>query len=401
MDTRKWKKTATPGIYKQDGARGAERFRVIFATREIVDGKTVTRQRSRVFSSPKGERVHRITSGTDSKLVTAYDAARHFKAEQDAARKAGRATDVTREDVTLEAFFGTFMASKVRRATTKDRYERSFKNWIAPTFGGRIIRTITPLEVRDWANGLTAGPAAKTSAVRVLKALFNQALADGLALRDPSKAISATDGRSEVRAVTSDEVYSDEQVARLREAIDDRYRVMLDLLCTGMRLGEVIGLRRMDVNLRGDVTIRRSISEVGGELVEGPPKTENSRRTLPLEYLRDELRRHVGLYAQPEADGYVFTGPRGDAPIRPNNWRDRVFYAGIEAAGLPRIVPHALRHRFAIDALDRGYTIHQVADWLGDTSAVVEKVYANFLPTSKMKIAADMGVRYREANSKE
>ncbi|MGH2652514.1 MAG: site-specific integrase, partial [Actinomycetota bacterium] len=202
-----------------------------------------------------------------------------------------------------------------------------------------------------------------------------------------------------VRAIDPNEVPTDNDVEKLKTAIDPRYRLMVDLLAYGLRIGEVIGLVRSDVNLKGEVTIRHNQVEVSGRMVPGPLKTRNSYRPLPLEHLRDAIQSHVGAYSEPGPDGFVFTEPDGKGPIRTSTWRKRVFYPALQAAGLPRIVPHTLRHRIAWDLIDRGETVDTVADWIGDTPQTVRAVYANHPKIkSKERIAAHLAERYRGAN---
>jgi len=400
-DTRQWEKTRTQGVYRQLGAPGVERFRVIYEAREKRGGKTVVKQRSRVFAAPKGKRIHRITEGSDSRLVTPYDAARHFKAEMDAARKAGRVTDAAAEEMTLGDFWPRYLERPTRRGarreSTRDTITRSYENHIAPTFGNTPLRAIRPNDVDEWYHRLDTGDAARKKAASTLRAVFAVAMKLGLADGNPLVVLDLP--ADNVRAVDVDEILMDEQIGQLKGAIDDRYRLMIDLLAEGLRIGEVVGLLRSDVNLKGDVMIRHNLVEVSSRMVAGPLKTENSYRTLPLDHLRDTIQRHLGEYSQPGANGYVFTGPDGNAPIQTSNWRKRAFYPALEAAGLPKTVPHALRHRVAWDLIDRGFTVDQVADWIGDTPQTVRAVYANNPKIkSKAQIAAHRAERYREAN---
>ena len=397
-DTRKWKATGTRGIYKQVNARGVERYRVIYTAQEKIDGKTVVKQKSEVFKGRKGELPYRITVGTDSERATPYEAACDFKSRMDSARKAGRVTDVAATEMTLGDFWPQYLEGRtkkgsLRRPKTVDTIDGSYRTHIAPRFEDTPLRAIKPSDVDAWFNALETGEAAKKKAAVTLRALFNKAIKVGLVDSNPATVLDLQ--ADEVRAIDVDEVLTDEQVEKLKDAIDDRYRLLIDLLAGGLRIGEGLGLRRSDVNLKGDITVRQTLS---AEMVPGPPKTENSYRTLPFEHLRDVIQRHLGLYSQDGPEGYVFTVPGGTA-VQVNNWRRREFYPALEAAGLPRTVPHALRHRIAWNLIDRGFTADQVADWIGDTPDTVRKVYANHPKIKgREEIAAHLAERYREVN---
>jgi integrase len=400
-DTRKWESTGTRGVYKQVNAKGIERFRVIYEAREIDGGKTVVKQRSKIFSGRKGERPYRITVGTDSERVTPYEAACDFKREVDRARGSGRVTDAVKDQKTLGQYWPEYLAGRTkkgnfRRPKTVDTMAGSYRTHIALTFGNTPLRAIKPSDVDAWFNGLKTGEPAKKKAAVTLRALFNKAIKVGLVDSNPVTVLDLP--ADEVRVLDVDEVLTDEQIETLKNSIDDRYRLMIDLLAGGLRIGEVLGLRRCDVNLKGDVTIRHTLS---AEMVLGPPKTENSYRTLPLEHLRDAIQRHLGEYSQPGPEGYVFTGPGRKSAVQVNNWRRREFYPALEAAGLPKTVPHLLRHRIGWSLMDDGFTVDQVADWIGDTPDTIRKVYANHPNVkSKVEIAAHLAERYREANTK-
>ncbi len=377
------------GLYRNEVGT----IRVMYQETQLRDRKKRAVQRTASF--PKNGHYRITLSDGTSKRVSVEVFARDFKAQKDRERKAGKVYDTAREETTLAQYFVRWIerpsgrTGAPRRPSTLARVETSWRVHIAPYFADIPIKAITRSDVVDWHAALKAGPAAKNKAVRTLRAVLASAASEGLRTDNPATGLKATD---RVRAVEADEVFTSEQIAQLRKALPDRYRLMIDMLAYGgMRLGEVIGLRRPSVNLRGDVKVERQVTEVNGRLEEGPPKSHNGYRTLPLRHLANDLQGHIAGYGQPGADGFVFTTDDGSAPIRANNWRRRVFYPALQAAGLPKVPPHALRHRVACDLLDRGFSIDQVSRWLGDNPATVRMVYANVLPTTGQQIGDFLG----------
>ena len=389
-----WTKVSTRpqdrGIYKAPNGS----IRVMYQSRERQAGGALkTVQRVKTF--PRGSYTISDPSGA-SKRVTELAAARNFKQRQDLARKTGAARDVIAESMTLGEYYTRWLerpsgrTGQVRRETTRARIEASWSKHIAPSFRQRPIASITISDVVDWHANLTGD---RNKSMRVLRAILAGAVREQLAPTNVAadSGISATD---RVRAITRDEVLSDEEIAFLRDAVSERYQLAIDLLACGMRIGEVFGLRRSSVNLKGDVKVERQLAEVNGHLVEGPPKSRNGYRTLPLKHLADDIQRHLAAYAQQEPEGFVFTSPTGHVPVIPSNWRDRVFYPALRTAGLPQsITPHVLRHRIACTLADEGYSDTQIASWLGDDARTVAKVYRNLLLDTNERIGEHLATR--------
>lgn len=105
------------------------------------------------------------------------------------------------------------------------------------------------------------------------------------------------------------------EIARLADVIDPRYRVLVLVAAYGgLRIGELAGFRHHRVDLlRATVQIAEIVSEVGGVLRFGPPKTGASRRTVALpRAVVDALAAHLasaGGLAEPDA--FIFTAPQG------------------------------------------------------------------------------------------
>lgn len=68
---------------------------------------------------------------------------------------------------------------------------------------------------------------------------------------------------------------------------------------------------------------------------------------------------------------------------------------------MPKVPPHALRHRVACDLLDQGFSIDQVARWLGDSPATIRTVYANVLPTTGRQIGDFLGELHAQQGSRK
>ncbi len=179
----------------------------------------------------------------------------------------------------------------------------------------------------------------------------------------------------------------------LEAARDNRLEALYVLAVhTGMRRGELLGLKWEDVDLDSStIRVRRTLTRVenGRRLALGEPKTKKSRRTVRLtpravEALRchrarqaEEKLKTGGIY---EDQGLVFAGEVGNL-INPSNLRQRSFAPLLRRAGLPQITFHDLRHTCASLLFQRNVHPKFVQELLGHASvAITLDTYSHMLP---------------------
>jgi integrase len=214
-------------------------------------------------------------------------------------------------------------------------------------------RTRTAYEM---AHGLLASGRsedAKAKAYRLLRAILNTAVDDGRIRRNPCRIKGADRVRSTERPVASVP-----QVYALAGSLG-RWRVfVLAAAFTGLRWGELIALRRRDIDLvRQTVAVHRSFIEHEGRIVVGPTKSEAGVRVVALpSVLVDELSDHLATRVGPGPDALVFTGERGATPKR-GGWPNRIDWPpAVRAAGLPEGFHfHDLRHTGTTWRLSRAH----------------------------------------------
>jgi integrase len=188
------------------------------------------------------------------------------------------------------------------------------------------------------SSGLSASQVRQT--VYVFSSVCQHAILTGRLLANPVAGIKLP------KLVSSGErrFLSHEEVAKLAGQAGLYGTLVRTLAYTGLRWGEVIALRVRDLDLaRGRLDVRRAYVDIDGQLVEGKPKTHQSR-SVPLPgALRDELG---ALVADLDRDALVFTAPEG-GPLRVGNFRQRVWTPAVKAAGLDGFTIHGLRHTAA------------------------------------------------------
>ena len=189
---------------------------------------------------------------------------------------------------------------------------------------------------------------------------------------------------SELPKIERDEqlFLSPEEVAVLAETINPRHRVMvLFAAYTGLRLGELAGLRRRRIDLEeGTVAVTEICIHVRGRTTSGPPKTKASLRSVPFPaYVVEELAEHV---AGMKPDDLVFTSVDGHSPIRSSNFHRRIWQPACVEAGFGEMVdadtktgrsceglrPHDLRHTAVALWIAGGASPKEIAARAGHTS---------------------------------
>lgn len=170
------------------------------------------------------------------------------------------------------------------------------------------------------------------------------------------------------------------------------YPLYLLALTTGMRRGELLGLRWENIDFKKKtIRIRATLVDTDdGYLLQDSTKTGKERTIEVSGKVIAALENHKARQAQefmalgrPEKDeGLVFTSLNG-TPISPRNL-DRQFDQLIKKFKLPKINFHALRHTCATMLIESGVDLKTIADLLGHADAsMLLNIYSHV--TSKMK----------------
>lgn len=230
-----------------------------------------------------------------------------------------------------------------------------------------------------------AGRTAVTNAYRLLRAVLNVAVSDGLLDRNPCQIRGAGESRSAERGTASPA-----EVAALAAHMPRRLAAAVILAAwSGLRAGELFALARRHVDLeRRTVTVERALVEVKGQAATfGTPKTVKSRRTVTLPgFVVDALAEHLAEFTGPGPDALVFTLDSG-APVTATR-RTTLFGRARAAVGRDDLTWHDLRHTGATLAYRAGASVPEVQRRLGHTTMRAAQTYAHAADDSDRIIAA-------------
>lgn len=252
---------------------------------------------------------------------------------------------------------------------TRELYQDELRLHINPWFGSLDLAHINVGDVRTWCQHMRSskGPGVSTAAkcYRLLKSIMATAADDGLVRTNPCRVRGGGKEPASERAIPSVV-----ELFALAAAIDPRLRCFtLSAAFLGLRKGELLGLRRGDINMDLlEVSVTRSRTQLkSGQALIGPPKTEKSRRTVTVpRVLGPELRTHLATYAQPTEEGWVFTGDKG-GPLG-NTWFTSQWKQARDHVGLSELHLNDLRHLAGTLAAMTGATTREVMERLGHTT---------------------------------
>jgi integrase len=261
---------------------------------------------------------------------------------------------------------------------TREEYDSLWRLHLEPFLGDRQLSHITTETVRQWRTRLLQDGRSEDRAAKaysLLRAMMNTAVDDELIKRNPCRVKGAGQHRTPERPVATVP-----QVFALADAMPARFRVLvLSATFTGLRWGELIALRRRDVQLDARVlVVRRRLAESrGGVMGEGPPKSVAGVRTVSLpDVLVPELRQHIDSYAEPGPDGLLFTGERGGPLRRGNFHRATKWTKTVVEVGLPAGFDfHDLRHTGNQLAAAAGASTRELMHRMGHGSMRAALIY--------------------------
>ncbi len=230
-------------------------------------------------------------------------------------------------------------------------------------------------------------PAGKTGAAqtyRLLKSIFNAAIADELLDRSPVKDKAATSVRSrKAQAATG------EQIAALADQVPARYKAAVLVAAYGcFRQGEQFALARKHYNaFNRTLTIERAVKKLQGKpAFIGTTKTKGSERTIILPKIAAEaLENHLAAFVGSDPESLIFTNGQGNLITSAElcGW----FIPARKRAGLPTLRWHDLRSTGLTIAASTGASISALMNRAGHTSVRAAMIYQKLTATDDQKIA--------------
>jgi integrase len=248
-----------------------------------------------------------------------------------------------------------------RSYSTKAAYECYLTNWISPKWGKHRIGEIKAVAVKSWLEAIPRAKGTKAKIRNIMSAIFNHAVRHEWLDKNPITLV-----RQSAKRESIPEILTVEEIRALLAELElrDRTLVLLDA-GTGLRVGELLGLKWQDVDFENlQLHVQRSVVHQ----VVGRCKTETSAKPVPLDsFMAHDLLswRRATPYNRTEDWVFASVTMKGTQPYWPENLMRRYIWAAAKRAKIARRIGwHTFRHTYSTLLRANGENVKVVQELL-------------------------------------
>ena len=314
-----------------------------------------------------------------------------------------------RQDATVNDYFELWKSIKTGiRETTLASYVKFYERYIKKEFGNTKLKNITYSNVVLFFKKLAVGKKLSYSTLRKiavpLSMVLDLAVRDEIIRNNPCKsALKGLDREcvskiKDVRALTLKEQKTFEDFLAKPGRFHQYYPIFTVMLWTGMRVGEVIGLRWEDIDFKNnEISVNHTLmyydkgSGRGGAFKINPPKTRSSKRTIPMlpkvreAFMAEKEHQELAqIKCESVIDGYtnfIFLNTKGRvfSHSKLNHRLEEICEAinksidkdDPSAEAFPHVHNHMLRHTFATRMREAGADMKATSEMMGHEGILI------------------------------
>lgn len=343
------------------------------------------------------------------KLLYASTEKEAYKKLEDAQYEQKQGILVTGPQQTVKQFLGYWIEDvhkpPVIRIGTYEMYRTVINKYLIPGLGHIKLQKLTTQQIQSFygkeiKKGVSAGR------IKYINSVLHNALGHAKRIKLIHVNVSEDIELSPVEEHEIEPLTPEQAQMLLQKVWEHHLEALLMLaLTTGMRKGEILGLRWQDIDLpEGVLQIRRTLGYFAHHgFVEGEPKTKKSKHKITLpQFVIDALKRHRALQLERRLQvgstwvnkDLVFSNKEGDfiVPRTLNNHFNRL----LKDIGLPHIRFHDLRHSAATLLLSMGVDMKVIQEILGHSSYLMTaNIYSHVLPSMQKEAMDKMDDMFR------
>ncbi|MCH2256487.1 MAG: site-specific integrase [Alteromonas sp.] len=257
--------------------------------------------------------------------------------------------------------------------TTIRGYTQKYNSYIKPNWGGLLLTEFKASMFDEWASESSLSGKSINETRNVLKQIFNRAFLDQIIQKDPTIYIERY--KQESREPVP---FSQKEISRILTALQQPYREYFQLaFYTGLRTGELLGLRWEDVDLKNNVVHIR-VNLTGG--IEKTPKTKGSVRTVELSEMAVDALKNMERSKYTDFKR-VFIDPKTMKEYKyADGLRKYIWKPVLEKLNIQYRYPYQCRHTYASMMLTQGRNPMWVAKQMGHSDwGMIRKVYGRWI----------------------
>ncbi|MBP2032562.1 integrase [Clostridium algifaecis] len=298
------------------------------------------------------------------------------------------------------------------KPTTFARYEGLYRNYIEKSsIGSMSLDKLESIQIQRYYNKLFKQGKSSNQINYVnkfLKQFLNYAVDCGYILKNPCDGKRVVIPKKELNEIVEKAVpvFTDEELSKILNSDNCKIKyIALFSLSTGMRRGEIIGLKENDIDYKTkEIHIKRTVATTtifdnenkkSKQTIVQEPKTKNSKRTIPLpaslvglikdtiKIKKSEKLKAGDSYCKNNLD-YLFLSEIGNL-INAGNL-DKTWSKFLNRLDIPHKKFHALRHTYATKQFENNIPLKTVSMLLGHSSIeITANIYTHVLKREKEK----------------
>ncbi|EOL49883.1 tyrosine-type recombinase/integrase [Enterococcus caccae] len=273
------------------------------------------------------------------------------------------------------------------KPSTYASYTNKMTKHILPFLGHLPLQAITTANLNDWIKRIERdlSPNSVRIVYQVMMSCCTAAVKRELILENPCKyVVLPKKTPNNIHAITSQE----QRALKEKAVTHPKGLAVILALETGMRIGEIAGLKWEDIDFSSDtLTVQRTIQRIQlmngvnkkTKVIEGTPKSITSKRTIPLS---KNVKSLLAKQKQQTSGDFVLGGNKPAEPRLISMWLKKI----CQSFHFANIRFHQLRHSFATRCLEKGVSIATISALLGHQSTKMTlDVYVNSFMSEKRK----------------
>ena len=264
-----------------------------------------------------------------------------------------------------------YKKNTVRAYTYENTYRRRVEKYLKPYFSQRPLDAITQIDIQAFFNSQQQLSMALQKTLKViLHDMFNRAVDNDFCQKNPVSNIKLQSTHQKVEKRVLNET---QQLKAIQWSIQNKRFDILTVLKTGIRRGELLGLRWEDVDLEHQIiTISQSISPpvAKGKDIDYKLKSESSHRSIPID---EELTNCLKQIQQ--KSGLVFGCDNANVY---GKHIKKVLEQMANDCNIPYLTLHELRHTMGTVLREKGVDLYSISKVLGHSGVdVTASIYVH------------------------